>query len=685
MQELEKFSALGLSDRTIAALIEKGFEEPTQIQAQCIPLLLKEQADVVGQAQTGTGKTAAFGLPILEIVDPDLRQVQALILSPTRELAVQVAEEIDSLKGNRRLDVIPVYGGASMDLQLRQLRRGVHVVVGTPGRLLDHLRRGTLKLDAVKFVVLDEADEILNMGFIEDVEAILEQTPVDKRMLLFSATMPKQILTLAERFMKDYRLVKTKENALTENLTDQSYYEVKESDKIEALTRIIDIAPDFYGLVFCRTKMQSDDVGRQLIDRGYDAEVIHGDLAQKQRELILHKMREHRISILVATDVAARGIDIQDLTHVVNYTIPQNPDTYTHRVGRTGRAGKVGLAMTFVTPSEARRFTYLRRNIKNEIHKERLPDAQSIIEVKKARIISRVEESLKKDDHKQFLPMASALLEEHDGTQLLAALLKQQYGNQLDLQQYRYIAFQEDQQQSRSRDDRYDRRDDRRDDRNDSRDYAPRFDDRSRENRYPSEKGSREFVRLFIAKGRTSGLTKRLLVDYLTENARVTDRELQEVEVLEDFSFVSAPYAAAQVILQAFSETSLEGKPLVTRARPDNPNGKNLSSRNAIRHDRDREGYAPRESHRPYRENRYRDDRPASTENREPRAEYRYKTNSGRPPAREGEPLRDGGFDRRDRYSYPKERPTTPYIRPGAKSRPKPGAAPKYKKSGRSY
>ncbi len=694
MQDLEKFSALGLSPRTIAALIEKGFEEPTQIQAECIPLLLKEQADVVGQAQTGTGKTAAFGLPILEIVDPNSRAVQALILSPTRELAVQVAEEIDSLKGDRNLEIIPIYGGASMDLQLRRLRRGVQVVVGTPGRLLDHLRRGTLNLDSLKFVVLDEADEILNMGFIEDVEAILEKTPDDKRMLLFSATMPRQILTLAERFMKDYRLVKTKENALTENLTDQSYYEVREGDKLEALTRIIDIAPDFYGLVFCRTKMQSDDVGRQLVERGYEAEVIHGDLAQKQRELILQKMRDHRISILVATDVAARGIDIQDLTHVVNYTIPQNPDTYTHRVGRTGRAGKVGLAMTFVTPSEARRFTYLKRNIKNEIHKERLPDPQSVIEVKRARIISRIEETLKKDDHKQFVPMATALIEEHDGVQLLAAMLRQQYGNQLDERQYRQIALQDD-TYGRARDDRYDRRDrpesrDFRDSR-DSRDSREpsSYDDRRSENRYPSEKGSREFVRLFIAKGRTSGLTKRLLVDFIIENARVTDRELQEVEVLEDFSFVSAPYAAAQLILKAFSESSMEGKPLVTRARPDNPNGKNLSSRNVVRQDRERDSYAPRESHRPYRENRYREEAPPThyeTRDIAPeRPAYKTKTDYGRPAPRDAEPRREGDFDRRDRYSYPSDRPAPSYGRPAVKSRIKPGAPSKFKKSRKSY
>ena len=295
MQQLEKFAALGLSQSTLDALERKGFKEPTAIQAACIPLLLKEQCDVVGQAQTGTGKTAAFGLPILEIVDVRKKHVQAIILSPTRELAVQVAAEIESLRGDEGLSIIPVYGGASMDLQMRRLKRGAQVVVGTPGRILDHIRRKTLDLSHVQFAVLDEADEMLNMGFIEDIETILKEIPDEKRMLLFSATMPKPILSLAKRFMKDYSLVQIEREEDTTRLTDQHYYQVKESEKIELLCRLIDIAPDFYGLVFCRTKMQSDEVSRMLIDRGYNSEAIHGDLAQKQRELILHKLREKRI------------------------------------------------------------------------------------------------------------------------------------------------------------------------------------------------------------------------------------------------------------------------------------------------------------------------------------------------------------------------------------------------------
>lgn len=625
MQQLEKFSALGLSDRTINALVAKGFEKPTAIQAGCIPLLLKEQVDVVGKAQTGTGKTAAFGLPILEIVEPEVQAVQALILSPTRELAVQVGAEIESMRGDRNLQILPVYGGSSMELQIRRLKRGVHVVAGTPGRVLDHIRRGTLALDALKFVVLDEADEILNMGFIEDVEAILEQTPEEKRMLLFSATMPKPILRLAERFMKDYRLVAVENESQTPSLTDQHYYEVREGDKIELLSRLIDIAPDFYGLVFCRTKMQSDEVGRLLIDRGYNAEVIHGDLAQKQRELILHKLREKRISILVATDVAARGIDIQDLSHVVNYSIPQNPETYIHRIGRTGRAGKVGSAVTFVTPSESRRFTYIRRNVQSEITKERIPDIETVVAIKRERIINGIAESVGTEQYDDYRTMAQDLLDIHDSEAVVAALLARHYGSQLNEKSYtriRTVETRTTREPQGKRDDRYGRRDnwDRRRD-----DY--RDDDE---------------MRLFIAKGRSSGMTKRLLVDYIKEYANVTDRELDGVQVMENFSFVTAPTEAARHILRSFDHMEHEGKPIVTKARPDNPNGKHLAGRK--RNDR------PERSHRDY------DDRAAR--------EFEYRGYYG---------------DERER----RERPGSSFPRKGSKFRSNSGGSKKRSKRNR--
>jgi len=565
MQQLEKFAALGLSQSTLDALEKKGFKEPTAIQAACIPLLLKEKCDVVGQAQTGTGKTAAFGLPILEIVDVRKKYVQAIILSPTRELAVQVAAEIESMRGDQDLSIIPVYGGASMDLQMRRLKRGVQVVVGTPGRILDHIRRKTLDLSHVQFAVLDEADEMLNMGFIEDIETILKEIPDDKRMLLFSATMPKPILSLAKRFMKDYSLVQIEREADTTKLTDQHYYQVKESEKIELLCRLIDIAPDFYGLVFCRTKMQSDEVSRMLIDRGYNSEAIHGDLAQKQRELILHKLREKRISILVATDVAARGIDVQDLTHVINYTIPQNPETYVHRIGRTGRAGKTGCAITFVTPSEMRRFTYIKRTVGFEVERENVPDAHTIIAIKRERILDSITSHLDDTHQKAYEEIARDLLELKEPEKIVATLLEKHYGDQLSLKEYRKIGEFREPERDNRRDDSYGR------DRDNDR-YA-------RRDNWDRRRSNQDDTRLFIARGFNHGMTKRVLVDFIKEHTRVSDSELNDVQVMQDFSFVTAGNDAAKIILSTFSDMESNGKPVVTRAKPDNPNGKHLAKR----------------------------------------------------------------------------------------------------------
>ena len=584
MQQLEKFAALGLSQSTLDALERKGFKEPTAIQAACIPLLLKEKCDVVGQAQTGTGKTAAFGLPILEIVDVRKKHVQAIILSPTRELAVQVAAEIESMRGDQDLNIIPVYGGASMDLQMRRLKKGVQVVVGTPGRILDHIRRKTLDLSHVQFAVLDEADEMLNMGFIEDIETILKEIPDEKRMLLFSATMPKPILLLAKRFMKDYSLVQIEREADTTKLTDQYYYQVKESEKIELLCRLIDIAPDFYGLVFCRTKMQSDEVSRMLIDRGYNSEAIHGDLAQKQRELILHKLREKRISILVATDVAARGIDVQDLTHVINYTIPQNPETYVHRIGRTGRAGKTGSAITFVTPSEMRRFTYIKRTVGFDVTRENVPDAHTIIAIKRERILDSITSHLDDTHQKAYEDIARDLLELKEPEKIVATLLEKHYGDQLSIKEYRKIGEIREPERDNRRDDSYGR--DRGGDR-----YA-------RKDNWDRRRSNQDDTRLFIARGFNHGMTKRVLVDFIKEHTRVSDSELNDVQVMQDFSFVTAGNDAAKIILSTFSDMESNGKPVVTRAKPDNPNGKYLAKRGP-RSDRSR---GPRNSESTFRD-----------------------------------------------------------------------------------
>lgn len=605
MSDLTHFAELGLSAQTIAALQAKGFEEPTKIQAACIPLLLKDQVDVIGQAQTGTGKTAAFGLPILEIVDPSAYQVQALILAPTRELAVQDAEEINSLKGDRHLEIAAVYGGASMELQLRKLRRGVHVVVGTPGRILDHLRRGSLNLEHLKFVVLDEADEMLDMGFVDDIEEVLKQTPVEKRMLCFSATMPAPIQRLAEKFMRNPEMVRIQQDTTTANLTDQIYFEIRESEKFEALTRIIDMEENFYGLIFCRTKVQCDEIGQKLVTRGYDAEPLHGDLSQKQRELILHKMKEHSISIVVATDVAARGIDISDLSHVINYSLPEDPEAYIHRVGRTGRAGKTGVAITFVAPREFKRFSFIKKVSRSEIRRENVPEASQIISIKRARILSKLTALAENtSDDETFLPIAQQLLDGKDPEQLVASLLNHFYKDELDVSKYQNINGG-----SRDRDER-----------------GP--------SRFSEEAG---FTRLFIARGRKDGLDKRRLIDYLIEQVGAEDKDLQDVSVRDDFSFVSAPLQVAERILQTFADNSPEGRPLITRAKPDNPNGKNLSGR--TRGDR-------------YEDRPYRDSRPRGNSDR---PHSRRRENDDFQPY--GRDTRGGDQEYRPRDSFAGDRP----------------------------
>ena len=460
MQNLQEFIDLGLSEKSLEAIEKKGFEHPTEIQKRCIPILLKENKDLIGQAQTGTGKTATFALPILEKLDQwqtakaqttrerstktqTAHLTKALVLVPTRELCLQVCEEIKSLGENRDLNTLAIYGGASYNLQFKGLKEGADVIVGTPGRIQDHLERGTLDLAAVKFCVLDEADEMLNMGFIEDIENILAKMPSDKQMLCFSATMPEPIKKLAETFMKNYEVVKVQTQDMTSTLTRQVYYELLEEDKFEALCRTIDMAPDFYGLVFCKTKIQCDEIGSKLISAGYNAEVLHGDLSQVQRELIIHKMREHRISILVATDVAARGLDIPDMTHVVNYSLPDEPESYIHRVGRTGRAGKEGLAVTFVTPREFRKLAFIQRIAKSSIQKVRIPTVDELLAQKRRILQTDLLESIKNAEtglyEDSLFSMAKKLCAEHHPTNVITALLAERYGNALDKSKYHDI------------------------------------------------------------------------------------------------------------------------------------------------------------------------------------------------------------------------------------------------------
>lgn len=550
------FEELGLSEKTLAAVREKGFEEPSEIQRECIPLLLQPNTEVVGQAQTGTGKTAAFALPILETVDEEDKSVQALILAPTRELALQVSEEINSLKGERKINVTPIYGGASMEIQLKKLRRGVQIVVGTPGRILDHIKRGTLDLSELEFMVLDEADEMLDMGFIEDIEEVLKSVPEERRMLMFSATIPPQIQKLASTFMKNPQIVRTQSSDSATPQADQIYFEVKEADKVEALTRIIDRDPDFYGVVFCRTKLQCDEIGHKLQARGYDAEALHGDLSQRERETILRKMKERVIRILVATDVAARGLDIQDLTHVINYSLPSDPEIYIHRVGRTGRAGKEGTAITFITPSEARRFSYIKKASNSEIRKEEIPSPKEVVKRRRERIEEELLSALEGEEGEEYRTIAEKLLEERNAEEVLTSLLRHFYKDALDESQYKDITVGKRRERKRKGNDEPSYSDRRRDDRERPYDKikTPSMDDEG-------------LTRLFIARGRNDGLTKRGLCDILIDQAGVRNEDLRDVQVMEDFSFINAPYDAAEHILRIFGRSRNGEKPIITKAR----------------------------------------------------------------------------------------------------------------------
>ena len=356
----EMFGSLLLDKKIVASLTAMGFEEPSPIQEQTIPLVL-DGSDVIGQAQTGTGKTAAFGIPVVQSIT-DHRHIQALIMTPTRELAIQVAEEIGKIGRTSKIKALPVYGGQPIDRQIRALRSGVQIVIGTPGRLIDHINRKTIKLDHIKFLVLDEADEMLNMGFVEDIETIISKTNPEHTTMLFSATMPEGIKKIAKNYMKpDYKHIQVKQKTVTANTVKQYYFEVKQKDRFETLCRIIDSETVQSGIIFCRTKRSVDEVTEQMQKANYNVEAMHGDLNQDHRMRTLKKFKEGTIHYLIATDVAARGIDVENISHVINYELPQEVDLYVHRIGRTGRAGNEGTALTFCSQEE--------RKLVNDIQK----------------------------------------------------------------------------------------------------------------------------------------------------------------------------------------------------------------------------------------------------------------------------------------------------------------------------
>lgn len=408
------FKNLGLSNNIIKVLDEIGYETPSAIQEQCITHLLDGQ-DIIGQAQTGTGKTAAFALPLLDKIDLDNNQVQLLILAPTRELAIQVAEAIQTysrhLKG---FHVLPIYGGQSYDVQLRPLKRGVHAVVGTPGRVMDHIKRGTLKLDNLKALVLDEADEMLRMGFIDDVKWVMEKLPEQRQIALFSATMPSIIKRVAETFLNNPKIVQIKTKTATAPTITQRYWLGSGGQKLDALTRILEVETFDAMIIFVRTKTATTDLAEKLSARGFSADAINGDIAQNQRERIINQYKQGKIDILIATDVAARGLDVERISHVINYDIPQDPESYVHRIGRTGRAGRTGQAILFVAPRERRMLKTIERITRQPIEPMQLPTAKIINEQRVNNFKQRITETLSNQNLAVFEELLLEFQKEHE-------------------------------------------------------------------------------------------------------------------------------------------------------------------------------------------------------------------------------------------------------------------------------
>lgn len=559
------FRDLGLSENVLQAVEAKGFTKPSPIQAACIPILLKNEKDIIGRAQTGTGKTAAFGLPLIELLDEENRVPQAIVITPTRELALQVANEIISFKGNKRLQVCAVYGGANMREQLRDLSRGVHIVVGTPGRIMDHIQRGSLNLGAITHAVLDEADEMLDMGFRDDIESILRSTPDGIRMLLFSATMPPEIRDIARKFMGEYEEIAVQKQQIANASIEQMYYDVYERDKLEALVRIMETQKDFYGIIFCQTKIDTDSVANKLIERGYGAEALHGDVSQNQRERILAKFKKKSINILVATDVAARGIDVNDLTHVINYALPQDPESYIHRIGRTGRAGKTGIAISLVSPPDFRKLAVIKRLVKTEIRKATLPGVQEVINSKLEHMKADVTETIEAGNLDKYLVTAEELLAFSSPEEVVAALLKLNLADTINESNFGAISEvvnggRGDRGSYGDRGDRggkFGRRDR---DRDGGRDGGDRFRKSFSGNREEGE-------RLFIALGKLDNLTPRTLVDLINEKSGVPGRFINNVKVMEKFSFISVSERDADRIINALNKDSRGNRTIAERSQ----------------------------------------------------------------------------------------------------------------------
>ncbi len=538
MQTL-KFSELPISDYILKAVEEMGFTESTPIQTAAIPVVMSGR-DVIGQAQTGTGKTAAFGIPAIEHVDADDRNTQVLILCPTRELALQVKEQITQLaKYKKGLLVSAIYGGESYERQFANLKRGTQIVVGTPGRIMDHIERKTLKLDHISMVILDEADEMLNMGFREDIEQILSHAKEERQTVLFSATMSKEIMNITKKFQDNPEIVKVTKKEITNTNIEQSFYLVKREAKFELMVRLIDVHDLQLMLVFCNTKSKVDEVVEELQANGYAAEGLHGDLRQAARNQVMNKFRNGNTKILVATDVAARGIDVSGVDAVINYDLPMDLEYYVHRIGRTGRAGKLGKAFLFITKRDRTRMRDLEHYTKVVIPQGKIPTSADLEKARADKFIEKIRENIVEEDQQHFEGIVDQLKEEGFYThQIVSALMRMQIGTA---------------RRSQFRDD--DISDEGRGARGEKSKFAPR-DKSERFNRQKgrntdggrvSEEG---MTRLFINLGRKDNVSPNHIVGAIASEARIPGRVIGQIDMYDKFTFVEVPHRDVRKVIE---------------------------------------------------------------------------------------------------------------------------------------
>ena len=511
--EEKKFNELGLGEKVLKAIDDMGFEEPSNIQAEIIPVVL-EGYDVIGQAQTGTGKTLAFGAPILSSLKKSEGKISCIILAPTRELAIQVNDELIRIAKHARVSLLPVYGGHPIDRQIKALRRGVDIVVGTPGRVLDLIRRNVIDLSGIEFLVLDEADEMLNMGFIEDIEDIIKNCNKERQTMLFSATMPDEIRKLAKKYMKpDTKHISIVKNTMTVSTVDQYYFEIKQNNRFESFCRILDVDEPETAIIFCKTKKGVDELVEAMQARGYNVEGMHGDMNQSQRLNTLRKFKEGNLEFLVATDVAARGIDVENVTHVINYDLPQDTESYVHRIGRTGRAKKEGTAYTLVTAREYMTLKQIEKATKSKIRRKDIPTIDDIFMSKYRSMVERVKETLEADEYKRFVPLAAELDEEFSLVEVTAALMNIVYNKEV------------------------------------SYDYT--------EN---SIGHNTEFVRLFLTVGRMDKINPKQLLQFFSDHANTNKTDIGDIDILDKFTFVNVNEDVAERIIRTCA-----GKKLANR------------------------------------------------------------------------------------------------------------------------